>query len=509
MRDDGDAREGEEPAVRVRGLTRRFGSTVALSDARLEALPGQVLGVLGENGAGKTTLLSILAGLLSPDAGTVEIRGREVTIPSPRRARELGIGMVHQHFALVPRLTVLENLMLGWPGRLLALPESEVRSRAGELAGETGLTLPLDVPVEALGVGERQRVEIFKVLLQDPDILILDEPTAVLAPAEVEGLLGLIRSLADGGTAILLVAHKLDEVLAVADRVTVLRRGETVLEAPRDEVDAARLARCMVGRESAEGLVHVTEAPAAGAEPREAGPVVAALEAVTVEGNRGQARLDGVSLEVHAGEIVGVAGVEGNGQRELAQLLAGVRDPDAGVRRIPQDPAFIPQDRRREGLVQEFDLVENLALRLRQDAGFRRGPFLDWAALGRRADRAIDEFSVRTAGPRSPVASLSGGNQQRIVLARELDGEPEFLVAENPTRGLDLAGAAFVHQALRRLRDRESSPAGIVLVSTDLDEILALSDRFFVMVRGRLQPVETGPNLRERLGERMLGAADP
>lgn len=494
-------------AVAVRGLTRRFGSVTALDQARLEAREGEVHGLLGENGAGKTTLLSILAGLLQPDAGQLRVGDEPVTVSSPRRARELGIGMVHQHFALVPRLTVLENLMLGWPGSPFALPEAEVRSRAGSLAAETGLEIPLETPVETLGVGERQRVEILKVLLQEPRVLILDEPTAVLSPPEVEGLLSLIRTLAGRGTAVILVAHKLDEVLAVADRVTVLRRGKTVLEAPRDRVDPGSLARAMVGQDTADGLVHVREAPAAAAAPREAGSVVATLEDVSLVGPRGDTRLDGVSLEIRRGEIVGVAGVEGNGQRELAQVLAGIRRPERGRADVPADAAFIPQDRRSEGLVQDFSLTENLALRLRRRPGFHRGPLVDWAALRRRTARAMEAYDIRATSPGTRASTLSGGNQQRVVLARELDGDPGFVVAENPTRGLDVAGEAFVHDALRQLRD--GGETGVALLSTDLDEILALADRFFVMVRGRLHPVAAGPNLRERMGEAMLGAGGP
>lgn len=493
-------------AVAVRGLTRRFGTVTALDRARFEARKGEVHGLLGENGAGKTTLLSILAGLIQPDSGAVVVRGEPVDVSSARRARELGIGMVHQHFALVRRLTVLENLMLGWPGGLFALPDDEVRSRFRALAAETGLEIPLDARVETLGVGERQRVEILKVLLQEPEVLILDEPTAVLSPPEVEGLLALIRTLAGRGTAVILVAHKLDEVLAVADRVTVLRRGKTVLEAARDEVDPAVLARAMVGQDTARGLVHVREAPAAGAAPRPAGPVAATLDGVFLSGPRGEARLDGVCLEIRKGEIVGVAGVEGNGQRELAQVLAGIRPPDAGRAEVPVEAAFIPQDRRTEGLVQEFTLAENLALRLRRSPGFHRGPFLDWAALRRRTGEAMEAYDIRAGGPGTRAATLSGGNQQRVVLARELDGDPGFVVAENPTRGLDVSGEAFVHHALRKLRD--GGETGVALLSTDLDEILALADRFFVMVRGQLRPVEAGPDLRERMGEAMLGAGD-
>lgn len=493
-------------AVQVLGLSKRFGPVSALNGARLTAHAGEVHGVLGENGAGKTTLLSVLAGLVAPDAGEIRIEGEPVEIPSPREARRLGVGMVHQHFALVPRLTVVENLMLGWPRSLLSLPTHEVTRRAARMAEETGLRVPLDAPVELLGVGERQRVEILKVLLQEPRILVLDEPTAVLTPPEVDGLLALVRGLAEAGTAVLMVAHKLDEILAVAHRVTVLRRGETVLEARRDEVDAPALARAMVGTEAAGMVLHLKEAGARDTTRVPAGEPVARLEGVVAKDAAGRERLTGVSLEVRPGEIVGIAGVEGNGQRELARVLAGEMVPTAGIVRLPAEPAFIPQDRRAEGLVEDFDLTENLALRLHRWAEVRKGPFLDWAALRARTVRAMETFSVRAPGAGVRAGTLSGGNQQRVVLARELEGDPEFVVAENPTRGLDVAGESFVHATLRRLRDRPENPAGVVLVSTDLDEVLALADRFFVMVRGRLEAVEPGPDLRERLGARMLGA---
>ena len=518
------------PAVEARGLVRRFGSVVALAGARLVARPGEVHGVLGENGAGKTTLLSLLAGLLPPDEGEILRDGRPVEIDSPRTARRMGIGMVHQHFALVPRLSVLDNLMLGWPGSPLRLPVNQVSELARSLADTTGLAVPLDATVESLGVGERQRVEIAKVLLQEPRVLILDEPTAVLSPPEVEGLLGLVRRLAGDGAAVLFVAHKLDEVLSVADRVTVLRRGRTVLEAPRKEVDERVLAAAMVGPEAARTLVEREGAGGGGSAEgirRGGGPQVsdrpggsegpevdslavepvARLEGVWFGSERDGWRLQDVSLTVRPGEVVGVAGVEGNGQRQLALVIAGEVYPTRGRASLPPEPSFIPQDRRREGLVQAFDLTENMALRLHHRPEFRKGPFLRWSALEEWTRGRLQEFSVRAQGPQVLASTLSGGNQQRVVLARELAEEPEFVVAESPTRGLDVAGEAFVHDTLLSLRDRPDGPAGIVLISTDLDEILALSDRVFVMVRGRLEAVGAGPDLRRRVGERMLGAS--
>jgi len=500
---DTPAKGSAPAAVELRELVRTFGPVRALDGAALVARPGEIHGLLGENGAGKTTLLSVLAGLLTPDAGEIRVAGRVVRIDTPREARRLGIGMVHQHFSLVPPLSVLENLMLAWPRSALAWPEDEVREAAEALAGETGLTVPLDARVSNLGVGERQRVEILKVLLQDPRILILDEPTAVLSPPEVEGLLALVRELARAGTSVLFVAHKLDEVLAVADRVTVLRRGRTVLEAARSEVDAPRLARAMVGAEAAASL---TEEVGPRPRGRTVGDPVARLRGVSLGSEAGGWRLREVDLEVRPGEIVGVAGVEGNGQRWLARVLAGETATDAGTVLLPPNPSFIPQDRRDEGLVEDFDLVENMALRAHRERSFRKGPFIRWPTLREWTADRVEAFGVRSDGLDTRVRTLSGGNQQRVVLARELAGDPGFVVAENPTRGLDVAGADFVHRTLRALRDRAERPAGVVLLSTDLDEVLALADRVHVMVRGRLEAIEPGPDLRTRVGERMLGA---
>lgn len=497
--------------VRMEGVRKHYGSVAALDGARLELAGGEVHGVLGENGAGKTTLLEILGGLVHPDEGTIEVDGRPVRIRTPREAWRSGIGMVHQHFTLVPRLTVLENLALGRRSRArgLALPLADLRVRASGLMDRTGLDVELDAPVESLGVGRQQRVEILKVLLRDPRVLVLDEPTAVLSPAEVDGLLSLLgrlarredpaRSLDDAPhrRAVVMVAHKLDEVLAVADRVTVLRAGRTVLEAGRDEVDASVLARAMVGRD--------VDAPARQPGSGHGDEVVARLDGVEVHTER-RSGLRGVHLWVSRGEIVGVAGVEGNGQRALALVLAGRRAPDAGTVSIPRDPGFIPQDRRREGLIPGFDLAENVALARHLYPAFRRGPFLRWGALRRTTREAMERFGIRAPGPSTPAAALSGGNQQRVVVARELGRHPDLLVAENPTRGLDVAGEAFVHRELLALRERPAPP-GIVLISTDLDEVFRLADRIFVMVRGELQAVPPGRWSREGVGALMLSGA--
>jgi simple sugar transport system ATP-binding protein len=496
---------GERAAsARLTGIVRRFGRVLALDGAELDVRPAEVHAVLGENGAGKSTLLGILGGMLRPDEGRVEIGGSEVVLRSPRDAWARGVGLVHQHFTLVPALTVLENLALGQRSAAggWRIPYERVRRTALDLMRRTGLEVRLDGRVEELGVGERQRIEILKTLLRDPPVLALDEPTAVLTPGEVESLFTLLRSLAVEGRAVILVAHKIDEVLSVADRVTVLRHGRTVLSAARGEVDAPTLIAALVGDDRhVDDAVETTGRPAV-----RSGEPIATLEDVIVHDTSGRRALDGVSLGVHRGEIVGVAGVEGNGQRELALVLAGRRPPDEGTARLPAGIGFIPQDRAREGLIGDFDLVENVALALHDDDRFGRGPLLDWGKVRMRAEEVRSRFGIRAPGVDTVARALSGGNQQRLVVGRELALASDLLVAENPTRGLDVAATAFVHAELRRLTRAERGP-GVVLVSTDLDEVLKLADRMLVMTRGRLVAVPAKHPTREEIGRLMLGGA--
>lgn len=491
------------PVVRLQGIERRFGPVVALDGADLELRKGEVHGVLGANGAGKSTLFNVLGGLLRPDAGRLEVDGTAVTLSSPRDAWKHGIGLVHQHFTLVPRLTVLENLALGTRGR--SGRPSVVREATIETMERTGLVVPLDEPVERLGVGDRQRVEILKALQRDPRILVLDEPTAVLTPGEAAGLFELLLDLADGGRAVALVAHKVDEVLAVSQRLTVLRDGATVLTCLREETSESHIVRAMVGDEKVDaaalGLGGRGRPEPPGAHATGSGADVAALVGVRVAGPGGPG-LDGVDLQVRPGEIVGVAGVDGNGQRELAAVLAGRLQADAGTVTLPQAVGFISQDRSREGLVGDFDLTENIALAFQRKPAFRKGPWLRWERLEEEAEKVRRRHEVQAPSVRTLARSLSGGNQQRVIVGRELEMAGELLVAENPSRGLDVAAAAFVHDELERLA---GEGVAVVLISTDLDEVLALSHRVLAIARGRLREVEEGRRTREGVGSLMLG----
>ncbi len=501
-------------AVEMRSVSKRFGSIEALADASLGAWPGEVHALLGENGAGKTTLMRVLCGALRPDQGEVLVDGRRLRSGDPRAAVAAGIGMVHQHFTLVPSLTVAENVSLGTrEGSGLRLALERVHVRLAELERVTGLPVDPGATVAGLSVGAKQRVEILKALYRDPRVLVLDEPTTVLGPQEVDWLFGVLRSLVEEGRTVLLIGHKLDEILRVADRVTVLRRGRTVLAERRDAVDAPALARAMIGRET----IRATPPARVGTGGR-----VARLEAVGVRGEDGRMAVREVTLEVHRGEIVGIGGVEGNGQRELALVLSGRLRPSAGSADFPATVSLIPQDRSAGGLVPGFDLAENTALAFHDDDAHRRGPLIDWAAMRRTAREIVTGFDVRVPGWRATAQSLSGGNQQKLLVGRELARAPDLLVAENPMRGLDIAAAAFLRDKLVELKGGgpwaeavggaggrpAHAPPGIVLFSTDLDEVLDLADRVFVLVRGRLIAVPEEERNAAGMGRLMLGSEE-
>jgi len=504
-----------EVFARLDGIIRHFGHVKALDSANLEIHSGEIHGILGENGAGKTTLLNILGGIIHPDVGFVEVGGSRVRLQSARAAWKMGIGLVHQHFTLVPGLSVLENLALGrrHRGHRWKLHLKEIRKEASQLSELTGLTVPFEASIEELGVGDRQRIEILKALLRDPQLLVLDEPTAVLAPAEIDQLFRLLRSLAEEGRAVVLVAHKLDEILSIADRVTVLRQGRTVMTAARADVDTAILTDAMVGSSSADGDALATPDSLSAlvqnsdglAQNRElSNRSVARLKGITVYSPQGGLALQDVGLEVLRGEVLGVAGVEGNGQRELALVLSGRQEVASGKLEIPEHVGFIPQDRTREGLAADFDLTENVALALHRDPKFRLGPLLRWSLIELHATEIRSRFNIRSSAGETLARELSGGNQQRLVVGRELSQLPELLIAENPTRGLDFTATAFVREELKRLA--HDTAAGVVLISTDLDEILEVADRVFVILRGKLTPVPSVHDSRETVGAMMLGS---
>ncbi|HEX5580966.1 MAG TPA: ATP-binding cassette domain-containing protein, partial [Gemmatimonadaceae bacterium] len=517
---------GSPPALALEGVSKRFGATVALHDVTLHVRAGTVHALLGENGAGKSTLVNVAFGHVRPDAGRVLVDGREHRIASPFVAMSAGLGMVHQHFALVPAMTVAENVALGRRGR------HDLRRVAGEIARvgeETGLRVEPRAVVGELGVAAQQRVEIVKALVRGARVLMLDEPTAVLAPTEAEELLAWVRRYVARGGAAVLITHKLHEALGVADEVTVLRRGERTLHGPAAEMSETELLAAMLG-EGAGGpprdedaaatpdernrsvaarggpararedggttiRAHETEPPARDTSSSGARPAVLRLERVSHRDERGVLRLRDVSLTVHAGELLGVAAVEGAGHHELLRILAGRIVPSAGHAELPDEVGFVSEDRHRDALAVDLSLTENVALR---GAGRRRGR-MDWRAEAERTARIVREHEVRAAGVDVAARSLSGGNQQKLVLGRELWGEPRALVAESPTRGLDVRASAAV---LARLRAAAARGAAVVVYSSDLDELLALADRIVAVHDGR---VREAVRTREAVGAAMVG----
>ncbi len=500
----------------LESLTKRFGPVTAVDGVDLDLRRGEVLALLGENGAGKTTLMNILFGHYLPDAGAVWVADEDdrlapLPLGEPRAALAAGIGMVHQHFALALNLTAFDNIVLGTePLWRLGRDRRRARGAIERLMGESGLEAPLDVPVAQLGVGERQRVEILKALYRRARILVLDEPTAVLTPQEAERLFTTLRHLAAQGLAIVFISHKLKEVLAFSNRVAVLRGGRKIAETVTAEASAEDLATLMVGRET--GNVPKPS-------DRPPGAPVLELDGVSVATTPGRRGVDGVSLCIRAGEIVGLAGVSGNGQAAIAALLSGLAVPETGEIRIEGwtvddfKPSIflrhgvgrIPEDRHHDGVVGDMSVALNLVLERLDDPKVSRFGILRGAAIRHEAERLVGAYDVRGAGIEAPVRTLSGGNIQKLILARVLDRKPIFILANQPTRGLDVGAAAEVGRCLFEARERG---AGVLLISEDLDELLTLADRVLAIHGGHVADAGTTERVdRGRLGLLMAGRA--
>lgn len=504
------------PLLEMRGIVKRFGDALALDRVDFDLRPGEIHALLGENGAGKSTLMNVLRGLLPPTAGEIRLRGIPVRFGSPLEATRAGIGMVHQHFLLVPPFTIAENLTLASATETsFLLDTAPLTAHANATAERLHWSLPpLNTTTSDLPVGTQQRIEILKALMGDAQILLFDEPTAVLAPQEIEELLSVLRKLRAEGRSIVFVSHKLGEVMAVCDRVTVLRRGRNAGVVDIADTSPDDLAQRMVGRTISAVTAEATEAPA-----EAAGQPTLVAEGLTTRGESGAVPLQDISFTLHPGEILGFAGVDGNGQSELAQALTGLRAWTGGalhlngkiVKRLrPQDMerygiALIPPDRHREGLALTMTVAENLILEAACLPQFRRGPFLNHAALRRFAEQTAQDFDIRAENLNIQASSLSGGNQQKIVIARALWRKPSLLVAVSPTRGLDVAATSYVHS---RLRERQAQGGAIVLISTELDEVIALSSRIAVLYEGRIAGIVPANTSRETLGLLMGGKGD-
>jgi ABC-type uncharacterized transport system ATPase subunit len=500
--------QSDSPALELRGITKRFGPVVANDGIDFDLRPGEVHALLGENGAGKSTLMSILYGLYSPTEGEIRVNGEQVEVDSPSRAIDLGIGMVHQHFMLVPVMTVTENIVLGEePTQGALLDVREGRRRVQELSDRYGLAVDPDAVIERVSVGMQQRVEILKTLYRDARILILDEPTAVLTAQETSELFEVLRALKKDGVSIVFISHKLNEVLEISDRVTVLRRGKRIDTVQTEGATEQSLARLMVGRDV---LLRVDKEAGKPGEP------VLEVEELHVRDERGLPAVKGVDLNVRAGEVVALAGVDGNGQLELVQAIAGVRAPESGrVLIAGQDVtghgvrvtteagvAHIPEDRQLCGLILNFTLAENLALREYYEPPISNHGVLSIGEMKDRAKALLKEYDVRGGEPDTLASSLSGGNQQKVAVAREIASNPKLLIAHQPTRGLDVGAIEFVHG---RLLAERAKGRGILLVSLEFEEVRALADRILVIYEGRIVGEFPPDASEEELGIVMTG----
>lgn len=502
--------------IEMRHISKRFGKVAANAQIDLSVPANTIHAIVGENGAGKSTIMKILYGFYTADAGEIFVDGKRCEIGSPHDAIAMGLGMVHQHFMLIPPMTVLENIVLGAePGSAARIDFKKAEEQIRRLSNEFGFAIDPNLRVETLSVGQQQRVEVLKALYRGARILILDEPTAVLTPQEVEEFFRILRSMREQGKTIVIITHKLSEVLALSDNVTIMRDGRVVGERQTSQTDAAELARLMVGREV---LLRVEKTAA------KPGEIVLSVEGLTLAASEKGGKVEclaGVSFAVRAGEIVGIAGVEGNGQTELIEVIAGLRRATAGKvsvggreigalsasQIIERGVAHIPEDRHRRGLILEFDLSENVILGTHYRAPVSgRWGFLDEAAINSKTSRVLRDFDVRPPNASLPVRVLSGGNQQKLIIGREFDLHPKLLLVSQPTRGVDIGAIEFIHQKLIELRD---DGAAILLVSAELEEVLSLADRLLVMyqgqIAGELDPGSSDPAQVGQIGLMMTG----
>ena len=499
----------DTPILETRDICKVFGALSANRNISIRLMRGEIVAFLGENGAGKSTLMNILFGLYRPTSGQILLDGEAVRFSSPREAIARGLGMVHQHFMLVPTLTVTQNIILGdEPVRLGQVLYKKARRRVVEISERYGLAVDPEARLEDLSVGMQQRVEILKALYRDARVLILDEPTAVLTPREVGELFAVLKRLAESGTSIIIITHKLEEVMDLSDRVYILRRGEMVGERKTREASASELANLMVGRD----VVLQVERPAL---PPASAPVLA-IEALSARNSRGLPALRNVGLSIGRGEILGIAGVEGNGQKELCETIAGLGPVDSGrilfkgedvthwsIRtRMRKGMGYVPQDRRGSALVLPFTVEENLVLGRTDGKPISRAGLLDFGAVRSRALHLMEDYDIRAAGPESRISTLSGGNQQKAILAREFSSSPDFLLVSQPTRGLDVGAIEYVYRRILELREKG---AAILLVSMELEEIFALSDRIAVLHGGEVVFVtEAATTTETEVGEYMI-----
>lgn len=500
----------QAPAIELVGIDKKFGAVHANKNIDLTVAKGSIHGIIGENGAGKSTLMSILYGFYHADSGEIRVDGKSVTIRDSQAAIDAGIGMVHQHFMLVENFTVLENVMLGAEGgALLAKGMAASRAELKRLETDYGLEVDPDALIEELPVGLQQRVEILKAMYRGAEILILDEPTGVLTPAEADHLFRILRVLRDQGKTVLLITHKLREIMAITDTVSVMRRGEMVATRTTSETTVEELAELMVGRRV---LLRVDKGIA------NPGEFVLSVRNLTVKDGRGVTMVDNVSFDVRAGEIVGIAGVAGNGQSELLEALAGIRKPTSGEillngKTIDKvNPAHlralglahIPEDRHHMGLVLPFEEYQNSILGYHRDPAFSIGPFMNLDAIRKDAEQKIEKYDIRPPNARLRTANFSGGNQQKIVVAREIERDPKMLLIGQPTRGVDIGAIEFIHRRIIEMRDAGKA---ILLVSVELDEVRALSDRILVMFAGHVVGEKTADAGEQTLGLMMAGIA--